>query len=192
VLTCRGYGVWDEAPSAGGARGRPDRMSETEKPFTVSDRRHFTPDGRVRDEPEPVGSKEPEESSPPKPPEEGQPTVPRADAPAAPDSSEPRSAEPPPHSSPEGGPSEAAGPIDFTQFVLSLGAQASLLLTGQGLPEDTDPRAALDGVRSYISILEMLSEKTRGNRTDNEDKVLEGLLYELRMAYVETSRAGGS
>ena len=42
------------------------------------------------------------------------------------------------------------------------------------------------------AILEMLSDKTEGRRTPQEDEVLKGLLYELRMAYVEKSRAGGS
>jgi hypothetical protein len=38
----------------------------------------------------------------------------------------------------------------------------------------------------------MLRDKTEGHRTPREDEVIEGLLYELRMAYVEKSRAGGS
>ena len=54
------------------------------------------------------------------------------------------------------------------------------------------PKEALDGARSIISILEMLRDKTDGRRTKQEDEVIEGLLFELRMAYVETSRAGGS
>lgn len=161
-------------------------MSETEKPFTVSDRRHFTPDGRVRDEAEapaePVEA--PADSEAPRTEEKAASPEPEAQPEAGPT--------PPPEGGQEpGGP---AGPVDFTQFLLSLGAQASMLLTGQGLPEgaEADPQAALDAARSYISILEMLQEKTRGNRTDDEERVLEGLLYELRMAYVEMSRAGGS
>jgi hypothetical protein len=67
-----------------------------------------------------------------------------------------------------------------------------MLLSGQGLPEDADPREAVDGARSIISILEMLRDKTDGRRTKQEDEVIEGLLFELRMAYVEKSRAGGS
>ncbi len=67
-----------------------------------------------------------------------------------------------------------------------------MLLAGQGLPEDADPEEARDGARSIISILEMLRDKTDGRRTKQEDEVIEGLLFELRMAYVEISRAGGS
>ena len=156
-------------------------MSETEKPFTVSDRRHFTADGCPREETEPEASSSGESTSVPPgesaPPPPGEP--PPAEAP-----------EPSPRGEAAGGP--AAGPADFSQFLLSLGAQASMLLSGQGLPEDADPQEAVDGARSIISILEMLHDKTDGRRTKQEDEVIEGLLFELRMAYVEKSRVGGS
>jgi hypothetical protein len=162
-------------------------MSETEKPFSVNDRRHFTPDGRVREETEPEtppASDEPSDpATPVSPPVE--PEV--AEAEAAPRIDE-RSESPPPGSEP---PSEF-DPVDFSQFIFSLGAQAGMLLAGQGLPEGADPKEALDGARSIISIVEMLRDKTDGRRTPREDEVIEGLLYELRMAYVERSRAGGS
>jgi hypothetical protein len=153
-------------------------MSDSDKPFTVSDRRHFTPDGQLRQDAE-----------------EDSPATPPPDEPRVRESEEPGSAPPGPSdekqdpSGPSGG---DAGPADLSQFLLSLGAQAGLLLSGQGLPEGTDPKEALAGARSLISILEMLQVKTRGNRTPREDEVLEGLLFELRMAYVEKSRAGGS
>ena len=68
-------------------------------------------------------------------------------------------------------------------------------VNGKPQPEtdfDAPPRAVLDGARSLISILEMLRDKTEGRRTAEEEKVLEGLLFELRMAYVEKTREGGS
>ena len=70
-------------------------------------------------------------------------------------------------------------PVDFAGFLLNLGAQASLFL-GQG-----DRPADLDGAREIISILEMLRDKTEGRRTPEENEVFEGLLYELRMAYLQ-------
>jgi hypothetical protein len=70
-------------------------------------------------------------------------------------------------------------PVDFAGFLLGLGAQASLFL-GQG-----DRPADLDGAREIISILEMLRDKTEGRRTPEESEVLDGLLYELRMAYLQ-------
>jgi hypothetical protein len=158
-------------------------MSETEKPFTVSDRRHFTADGRPREEKtEPEAPDLSQGESAPAPPDEG----------AAPPPGERRPAESAGPHTEEGAERPAPGPADFSQFLLSLGAQASVLLSGHGLPEDADPNESLDGVRSIISILEMLRDKTDGRRTKREDEVIEGLLFELRMAYVEKTRAGGS
>ncbi len=164
-------------------------MSESKKSFTVKDRRHFTPDGQVREEPEdpiePVEESAGEASSPTPAPEGGPEPSPPATDPE-------KDSSPSSMPEPEGeGPAEA-GPADFGQFLLSLGAQAGMLLSGQGLPEGADASEALAGARSMISILDMLKEKTEGRRTAQEDEILEGLLYELRMAYVEKSRAGGS
>ena len=163
-------------------------MSESEKSFTVRDRRHFTPDGQVREETEEAISPASSEPQPaPAPPVEDPPIPGGASelgAPASPVASPPDQGS----ASPDG---YQAGPADFSQFLLSLGVQASALLTGEGLPDDADPQAVLDGARSLISILEMLRDKTEGRRTAQEEKVLEGLLFELRMAYVEKSRAGG-
>lgn len=134
-------------------------MSQTEKPFTVSDRRHFTPDGRPRDDAE----------------EEGGPT-------------------PPAHAAPSGAspPRSSGAPADFSQFLLTLAAQAGMLLSGEGLPEGADPGDALEGARSVIAILDMLKEKTEGRRTSAEETLLDQILFQLRMAYVEKTRAGGA
>ena len=160
-------------------------MSETEKPFSVSDRRHFTPDGRVREGTEPEA-----------PPASDEPSAPAAST--SPSEPEATAAKPPPRVDdgptprPEAPSDGGVAPVDFSQFLFSLGAQAGMLLAGQGLPEDADPMEALEGARSIISILEMLRDKTEGRRTPREDEVIEGLLYELRIAYVEKSRAGES
>jgi hypothetical protein len=155
-------------------------MSESEKPFTVSDRRHFTPDGRRKDDDaEREGPREPVAAAPPSSvsAEVGSEDE---EAPAV----EPSASVPP-------GPTPS-GPADFGQFLISLAAQASLLLVGQGLPGGTDPAEALEGAQSIIAVLEMLREKTEGRRTARESEILEGLLFELRMAYVEKSRTSGT
>jgi hypothetical protein len=162
-------------------------MSETEKPFSVNDRRHFTPDGRVREETEPEtppASDEPSGEADSTPPPVDPKTTEAAAPPPVDEGS--RTTEPSSRTPPGG------GSADFSQLLMSLGAQAGMLLAGQGLPEGADPKEALDGARSIISILEMLRDKTDGRRTPREDEVIEGLLYQLRMAYVEKSQAGGS
>ena len=134
-------------------------MSQTEKPFTVSDRRHFTPEGRPRDDPA---------------------DAPRAETAAAEDRTEAGRAPTP------------GGPADFSQFVLGLAAQAGALLSGEKLPDGIDAGEALEGARSLIAILEMLKDKTAGRLSGPEEAVLDELLFQLRMAYVEKTRTGGS
>ncbi len=72
--------------------------------------------------------------------------------------------------------------VDFVSFVVSLAAQASALLA------PSEGQRDLDGARHVIGILEMLKEKTQGRRSPEEDGVLDELLYQLRMAYVEVSK----
>ena len=59
------------------------------------------------------------------------------------------------------------GPVDFGRFLLSLGAQAGMLLAGP--VEGLGPAEALEEARSVIGVLEMLKDKTEGRRTPHED-----------------------
>jgi hypothetical protein len=95
---------------------------------------------------------------------------------------------PEPAANEAGAPSDAAVPrADFTTFILSLAQQAAALMSGgEGTPPD------LKGARWLISIIEMLRDKTEGRRTSQETEALESILYELRMVFVERSRAGGA
>lgn len=145
-------------------------MSESEKSFTVSDRRHFTPDGRPRGEERPAGGSE-----------EAAPAVAEAQASAPPKS--------PPSS---GGAREKAPRAELSELLLGLAAQAGALLAGEGLPEGADATThALEGAASAIAVLEMLQDKTQGRRTPEEDALLEDLLFQLRMAWVEKNRTVG-
>lgn len=61
-----------------------------------------------------------------------------------------------------------------------------LLMGGEeGEPPD------LDGARSLIELLGVLKGKTEGHRTPQEDQLIDGLLYELRMAFVQATKAEG-
>jgi hypothetical protein len=86
---------------------------------------------------------------------------------------------------------EEEGPVSFAGFVLSLGAQAGTLLSEVG-NGGAEQKRSLAAVRSMIGILEMLQDKTQGRRTPDEDQILDGLLYQLRMGYVAAARAGGA
>ncbi len=92
-------------------------------------------------------------------------------------------------SEPEPEPAEAPLPgIDFATFVISLGTSALYHL---GLVDDpqTGGRAEknLPLAQQTIDTLEMLERKTRGNLEKEEAQLLENLLYELRMRFVEAS-----
>ena len=76
--------------------------------------------------------------------------------------------------------------VDFSTFVLSLGTTA---LYQMGLVPDPESGEAVEPdplvAQQTVDTLEMLREKTRGNLDDSEAKLLESLLYELRMKFVE-------
>jgi hypothetical protein len=82
--------------------------------------------------------------------------------------------------------------VDFSTFVLSLGTSALYHLGVVAHPETgkkvNPPELAL--ARNTIDTLEMLEEKTRGNLDEQERELVESLLYELRMRFVEAGRSG--
>lgn len=91
---------------------------------------------------------------------------------------------------------EPEGPlptVDFATFVLSLGSSALFHMGLVPDPQSGRPVAEPDLVlaRQTIDTLEMLAAKTRGNLDEQEGHLLESLLYELRMRYVEASGAAG-
>lgn len=78
------------------------------------------------------------------------------------------------------------GDLSFTAFVISLASSAAIHFGDLPDPvsgKRTDPN--LDGASQMIEILGLLEEKTRGNLTEEERQVLEQVLYELRMRFVE-------
>jgi len=84
---------------------------------------------------------------------------------------------------------EALSAIDFSTFILSLSTSALFHL---GLIPDAQSGKAgernLPLARQTIDILEILETKTRGNLDPEEAKLLESLLFEIRMRFVEASR----
>lgn len=79
--------------------------------------------------------------------------------------------------------------VDFSTFVLSLGTTALYQLGVMSNPAsgelaDPDPLIA----QQTIDTLEMLRDKTRGNLDDEERKLIDSLLYELRMRFVKVGR----
>jgi hypothetical protein len=80
------------------------------------------------------------------------------------------------------------GDLSFTAFVVSLASSAAIHFGD--LPDPNTGQLAevnLDGAAQMIDILALLEEKTRGNLTMEERQVLEQVLYELRLRFVEAS-----
>jgi hypothetical protein len=87
----------------------------------------------------------------------------------------------------------AEGPsgVDFHTFVLSLGSSALMHLGELERPGASAPATDLPLAKHTIDILAMLQQKTTGNLTADEAKLLESLLYDLRLRYVELRKRGG-
>jgi hypothetical protein len=80
--------------------------------------------------------------------------------------------------------------LSFVTFVLSLASSAAIHFGDLPDPSGERSEPNLEGAAQMIEILALLDEKTRGNLTAEERQVLEQVLYELRMRFVEV-RDGG-
>ncbi len=83
---------------------------------------------------------------------------------------------------------EALPKFDFVMFVVSLGKSALVHLGEEPHPETNRVEPDLDLAKQNIDILELLEEKTRGNLTGDEERVIAQMLFDLRMRYVDRSR----
>jgi hypothetical protein len=75
-------------------------------------------------------------------------------------------------------------PIDFTTFVLSLSSNAAFHLGLVPHPESDHTCQNLPMARQTIDILGLLQDKTAGNLTGDEERLLGEILYNLRMEYL--------
>jgi hypothetical protein len=76
--------------------------------------------------------------------------------------------------------------LSFTAFVLSLASTAAIHFGDLADPVSGQPgELNLEGARQMIEILGLLELKTRGNLTAEERQLLEMVLYELRLRFVE-------
>jgi Domain of unknown function (DUF1844) len=90
---------------------------------------------------------------------------------------------------------DQAGPYDgpslpeasFDLLIVSLGMQAQMELSQAPAPEAPPPN--LDLARHTIDLLSVLQQKTKGNLTLEESRLLENTLTELRFRYVQRVEA---
>lgn len=74
-------------------------------------------------------------------------------------------------------------PVTFASFIVSL-AQSAMSHLGQGPGATHDPAMA----KHSIDLLALLRDKTKGNLDDEENRLLETLLYETRMKFMEETK----
>jgi hypothetical protein len=152
----------------------------------VIDRRWFTPEGQLREEPDsqaasaPVSEVPKEETpddaaaTPRRPTASSEPVAPGAEAGAGAASGEAASR-----------PSVLKpGPPGFIELVDSLAQPALAFLSGQVPGRGRD----LEAARYYIDLLGVLESKTREQLTLEEKNVLDDVLYQLRSLYVSATR----
>ena len=81
---------------------------------------------------------------------------------------------------------------DFSQIVSAFGLQA-LMACGKIMnPVSKQFEIDLAMADYHIGILEVLKDKTANNVSDAEKRLLEDMLYQVRMAYVDARRNPGA
>jgi hypothetical protein len=182
-------------------------MREKEPQFTVTDRRKFTSDGELRESGESTPPPAPQAIRPeavaPAPaqavqveleePEvlDGDETIPE---PTAAESAQ-QSREY--HASASrlddmllkanpGQPTPAV--MNFDRLVQSLYMTAAVQM-GAGTAPNEQPRIDILGARQSIDMLSVLDEKTKGNLTEQEKRLLQNALFDLRMSFLEITNA---
>ena len=87
---------------------------------------------------------------------------------------------------------DALPSIDFATFVLSLSHSALMHLGEAPDPETNKVEANLPLAKQNIDLLVLLEEKTKGNLSGDEERLLAQVLFDLRMRYVERSKGAAS
>lgn len=81
--------------------------------------------------------------------------------------------------------------INFSAFLMSLSTEALVHLGEMADPANGEQRRDLPMAQQLIDILGMLRDKTRGNLDNDERALLDAILFDLRMKYVEIARRTG-
>ncbi len=82
----------------------------------------------------------------------------------------------------------AVGPMTFDRLVQSLYMTAAIQLGAGGQPGE-QPRVDILGARQSIDMLSVLADKVKGNTTEEEQRLLQNALFELRMSFLEITNA---
>lgn len=79
--------------------------------------------------------------------------------------------------------------ITFSGFILSLATTAAVHFGDIGDPNTGNPAEPnLPAAAQMIELIALLQEKTRGNLIEPEERLIDDLLYELRVRYVQAQQ----
>ena len=184
-------------------------MPEQNKPFVVTDRRKFNLDGEIRPDADPSPERDERDQA-------AQTSAPIEVSPTLAADSEPELSADNPEDLPPGPTAEqseqsraayeataerldiairAANPgadhppaMNFETLVQSV-YMATIVQLGGTTPEGQQPQVDLMSARQSIDMLGILVEKTKGNLTDSEQRLLESAVFEVRMAFLEITQA---
>ena len=86
-------------------------------------------------------------------------------------------------------PAEREIPVSFSSFVVSIASSAMLHLGEAPDPVTGKREVNLAVARQTIDVLGVLRDKTKGNLEEDEGKLLDTLLYELRTKFLEVGKS---
>ena len=195
-------------------------MAEKQPEFVISDRRRFSDEGELRPDAKIKEEDKQATPSPAKPatsPQAAQPPanpaaqVPAGTSPEATAQQQEEELEPPTaeelHQQSEAYKASGKkiddmiaaagkagpGPMEMTfERVIESFYMSALIQMGALRQEGEQARVDIIGARQTIDSLALLQEKTKGNLTDREKTLLQNVLFELRMAWVEITNAVAS
>jgi hypothetical protein len=78
--------------------------------------------------------------------------------------------------------------LTFSTFILSLSTSVLVNLGELPDPLKNENDVNLPLAKQTIGLIEMLMEKTKGNLTEDEDRLIDSMLYDLRMKYIEAAK----
>lgn len=79
-------------------------------------------------------------------------------------------------------------PMDFSMLLFSIAGSVQVHLGLIPNPATGKAEVNLPVAKQTIALIEILQTKTRGNLTDDEAKLIEHMLYELRIMYLEKQK----
>jgi hypothetical protein len=91
----------------------------------------------------------------------------------------------------ESGERREVPPASFTGLVQLIAMQAMVGLGGLAGPPGQEIPPNMELAKHHIDLLDVLDNKTKGNLSPEEKRMLDTTLHQLRMAYVESLQGGG-